>query len=150
MSDSQIVLAPAAGSGIGKKLADALLADEEQFVASMVGVVNRGMHATRRQWDHGARQWTEEPDCKTQVQTLALVLAHMEGEPVKRIIHQHLGGQEGKIDVGAALADSPELQAVVERELQKSRWRTSGHQPHKRPRPKRAEPVVEGEAGPAV
>ncbi len=79
-----------------------------------------------------------EPDAKIQVQTFALIMAHMEGEPVKRIIHQHLGAG-GKLDVGAALTDSPELAQAVERELQKARWKHSGNQAHKRP--KKAEPV---------
>lgn len=85
-----------------------------------------------------------EPDAKIQVQTFALIMAHMEGEPVKRIIHQHLG-TGGKLDVGAALGDSPELAAAVERELQKARWKNSGHQAHKRPKKVAAVAAEEGE-----
>jgi hypothetical protein len=74
------------------------------------------------------------------------LLAHMEGEPVKRIIHQHLGA-DGKLDIRGALQDSPELASAVAAELEKARWRHSGRQDHKRP--KKAQPVVEGEAGEA-
>ncbi len=83
---------------------------------------------------------------RIRVQTLALLLAHMEGEPVKRIIHQHLGG-EGKIDVGGALANSPELARAVERELQKANWKHSGRQAHKRPAKQVEAMEVEGGDG---
>jgi hypothetical protein len=77
--------------------------------------------------------WLVEPDMRTQSAMFFGLLAHMEGEPIKRIIHQHLGGEGGVVDPLAALKDSPALQAAVERTLEKAKWRTSGHQAHKRP-----------------
>jgi hypothetical protein len=143
----KLSLAPAAGAGIGKQIADSLLAQPD-FIQEMTKTARDGLRAmSPRRWDKESQKWVADPDMRTRAQMFFGLLAHMEGEPIKRIIHQHLG-QGGKIDVSAALADSPELQAVVERELHKAQWRTSGNQPHKRP--KRAEPVVEGEAGPAV
>ncbi len=72
-------------------------------------------------------------------------MAHMEGEPVKRIIHQHLGA-DGKLDLRGALQDSPELAAAVAAELEKATWRKSG-------RTKKAQPVEKAgeleETGPA-
>ncbi len=141
--DATMTLAPAAGAGIGKKVADALLA-QDGFVDLMVNAMTNGLKATRSFYvkDEGMQT---EPDFKVQLQAAALIMAHMEGEPVKRIIHQHLGAG-GKLDVGAALTDSPELAQAVERELQKARWKHSGNQAHKRPS-KKAE-LVDGEEMP--
>lgn len=134
-----------AGAGMGKKLADYLLA-QPNFIEDMGQVICRAIRAKTRHWDREAREFVIEDDCKTQLQAFALCVAHMEGEPVKRIIHQHLGG-EGRIDPGAALADSPELAAAVERELQKARWKHSGRQAHKRPKKVEPEIVKDGSAG---
>lgn len=134
MSDKKnLVLAPAAGAGIGKMLADALLA-KSGFLDEMVEAASGGLTATSRRWDRDSDGWIVEPDFKTRLAALALLLAHMEGEPIKRIIHQHLGG-EGRIDPQTALQDSPELQAALERALTNAKWRHSGKQAHKRPTP---------------
>lgn len=136
MADETLTLAPAAGAGIGKKIADALLAKPD-FVDDMVAALSNGLKATRSFYvkDEGLQR---EPDFKVQLQAAGLIMAHMEGEPVKRIIHQHLGA-DGKLDLRGALQDSPELAAAVQSELEKAKWRTSGHQNHKRP--KKAEPA---------
>ena len=127
-----LTLAPMAGAGMGKRLADYLLAQPD-FIKEMGDVILRAIKAKTRHWDREAREFMIEDDCKVQLQAFALCVAHMEGEPVKRIIHQHLTGPGGP-DLGAALRDSPELQAALESELQKAKWRTSGKQPHKRPK----------------
>lgn len=117
---------------MGKMLADLLLADPE-FVPLMRQTAIDCLHAMApRRWDKESGDWIADPDMRTRAQMFFGLMAHMEGEPVKRIIHQHLG--TGKLDVGGALTDSPELAAAVERELQKARWRTDGQQAHKRPR----------------
>lgn len=132
MSDTaEIELAPAAGSGIGKLLAAALLAKPD-LVSGMVAVIDRGFNAQKRFWNQQDKCWECDADGPTQIKTLALVLAHMEGEPIKRIIHQHLGGT-GAIDPLAALQESPALRDAARRLLEKADWRTSGHQAHKRP-----------------
>jgi len=145
MPDEILTLAPASGAGVGKILADRLLANPD-FIPALEAAMMGGLKATRSFWakDEGLQI---EPDFRVQVQTAALLLAHMEGEPVKRIIHQHLG-TGGKLDVGGALQDSPELAAAVEKELQKARWKHSGHQAHKKPR--KVEPAgdSDGEAMP--
>lgn len=137
-----MTLAPAAGGGIGKILADALLADPE-FIGLMLGAIRNGLKATRSFYvkDQGMQT---EPDAKTQIQAFALILAHMEGEPVKRIIHQHLGAG-GQVDVLAALRESPALADAARSLLEKADWKHSGNAAHKRP--KKAAAVVEGELG---
>lgn len=129
-----LTLAPASGSGIGKQLADALLARPD-FLPAMVEAAVGGLTAERSFWcGKGADGYLEkEPDMRTRIQTLALLLAHMEGEPIKRIIHQHLGGN-GKVDPLAALQESPALREAAGRLLEKANWRTSGKQKHKAPR----------------
>lgn len=137
-----------AGAGIGKKLADYLLGQPD-FISDMGQVILRAIKAKTRHWDREAREFVIEDDCKTQLQAFALTVAHMEGEPVKRIIHQHLGAG-GKIDFKAALEESPELAQALERELQKANWRTSGNQAHKRPKKVQAEkPAEDAAQGPA-
>lgn len=133
MPAEEITLAPAAGAGIGKVFADQLIADPA-FVRLIVDAAKDGLSATRSFWcGKGATGYLEtEPDFRVRIQTLALVLAHMEGEPVKRIIHQHLGlGRD--VDPLAALKESPALRESARRLLEKADWRTSGYQDHKRP-----------------
>ena len=125
-----ITLAPAAGAGIGKLLAEKLLNDPD-FMPAMIAALMGGLKATRSYYDKGAGAVVTEADSRVQVQTVALLLAHMEGEPVKRIIHHHLGAG-GKLDLQAALRESPELAEAVQRELRNAEWRTSGNQAHKR------------------
>jgi hypothetical protein len=139
--DSTIALAPAAGAGVGKLLADRLLGRPD-FLDTMEAVAARALSATARRWDPGAKEWIVEPDMRTQSGMFFGLLAHMEGEPIKRIIHQHLGGN-GSVDPLAALQESPALRDAARRLLEKADWRTSGHQEHKRP--KAAQPVLEVE-----
>ncbi len=136
------LLAPAAGSGIGKMLADSLLATPG-FVQLLTDVAVRGLNATTPpRWDKESESWTDAPDFRVQIQTLALLLSHMEGEPIKRVIHQHLGGDGGKADPLAALQDSPALRAAVERTLEKAKWKESGRS-GKGKNAKQAEVVLE-------
>jgi len=132
-------LAPAAGAGLGKLVAAELLAIPD-LPKEMALVIHRAMRATTRRWDPGAKDWIIDDDMRSQLQAFALTLAHMEGEPVKRIIHQHLGG-DGQIDLGAALRDSPALQAAIERQLENARFKDrkrGGKTP-----PKAAEVVID-------
>lgn len=138
MPTEQIALAPAAGAGVGKLLADALLADPD-FLPSMKSAVMNGLKAQRSWWDRNQNRSVSEPDGRVQIQTLSLMLAHMEGEPVKRVIHQHLG-PEGGVDVLGALRDSPALQTAMERALEKARFRDRPNR-GRRPAEKQAEPV---------
>lgn len=133
-----MILAPAAGAGIGKLIADRLLADPS-FMDLMIQAIKNGLQATRSFLTKEGI--VREPDCKTQIQAWALVLAHMEGEPIKRIIHQHLGAG-GAIDPLAALQESPALLEQAERLIEKAKWRKSG-------RAKKVEPTkpAEGEIG---
>lgn len=153
-TSEQITLAPSAGTGIGKLLADALLADPD-FVPAMIAAVTNGLKATRSFWTGKGEsaELVTEPDSKTQLQAFALILAHMEGEPVKRIIHQHLGGN-GTVDPLAALQESPALLEAARKLLEKAEWKHSGHQTHKAARGKKgaeqpAELVEPDKGGPA-
>lgn len=147
-STQSLELAPASGSGIGKEVADELLS-RPGFAKKLADCLERGLTAKRSFWvstGKGEGYREEEDDTRSQLQAAFGIMAHMVGEPIKRIIHQHLGA-DGKLDLRGALQDSPELAAAVAAELEKAKWRTSGQQAHKRP--KKADPVVEGEAGPA-
>ena len=120
---SSTSLAPAAGAGVGKLLADLLLADPG-FLPAMKEAAMRGLTAMQpRRWDKENECWGEAvPDARVQVQTVAMLLAHMEGEPIKRIVHQHLGADGGP-DPVAAMRESPALRAAVERTLANAQFK---------------------------
>ncbi len=114
-------LAPAAGAGIGKLIADALLAMPD-FIPLMRDAFVGGLQAQIHYYDRGAKEWCSRPDERTRLQAATLCLAHMEGEPIKRIIHQHLGAS-GEIDLLAAVRESPQLQDQLGALLEKAKFR---------------------------
>ncbi len=69
---------------------------------------------------------------------LISLFAHAEGEPIKRILHQHMNAN-GSLDAVGALRDSPALADAVERALANARFRT---------RNQKAEKTVEAELPP--
>ncbi len=121
MENQQLTLAPGAGSGMGKQVADDLLA-RPGFVKKLADALERGLGAKRSHWvstGKGEGHWEEEEDTRSQLQAAFGIMAHMEGEPVKRVIHQHLGGA-GTVDPLNAMADSPELLAAARRMLEQA------------------------------
>lgn len=115
-------LAPAAGAGIGKLLAENLLA-RPGFVEAMADVIDGAIRANTRHWDRERREFVVEPDFKTRLQAFFGIVAHMEGEPIKRVFHAHVGSG-GAIDPLAALQDSPALREAAGRLLEKANFRT--------------------------
>ncbi len=113
-------LAPASGAGIGKAVAENLLA-RAGFIEVMSDALYNALTATRRTWDSGAKQWVEEPDTRSQLQAFFGIIAHMEGEPVKRVIHQHT--TNGMVDPLAALQGSPAAREAMQRLLDKAAHR---------------------------
>lgn len=136
--ESVTTLAPAAGSGIGKLVFDALLA-EPDFIPLMVGAAMGGLRATTSFYNPATREVIEKADFKTRLQAWLALTAHAEGEPVKRIIHQHLGAN-GTIDPLAALQESPELREAAARLLEKANFKTR-HAKKVRPETTDDEPV---------
>jgi hypothetical protein len=118
------MLAPAAGNGIGKVLADALTSDND-FLPLLINAAKDGLRAERSFWvkdsPGGGGHLESEPDMRIRVQTLFGLLAHMEGEPIKRIIHQHLGGPQ--VDPLEAMQSSPALREAARRLIEKSEYR---------------------------
>lgn len=124
-------LAPAAGAGIGRMLFDLLLADPE-FLPLLKGAAIGGLQAFHAFRDKQTGEIVREPDHRTRLQSLTLLLAQAEGEPIKRVIHQHLGAS-GQLDVLGAMQESPALLAAVEREVAKAKWKHSGKSASKKP-----------------
>ena len=119
--ENKLALAPGSGSGVGKLLAESLLADSD-FVPELKKTAREGLRATR---SYGSRDGpVTEADFRVRIQTLTLLLAHMEGEPVKRIIHEHLSGPN--IDPLAAMRESPELREAAKHLIEKAEWRHGG------------------------
>lgn len=119
MPDQQATLTPASGTGLGKVLFEALLGNPD-FLPSMVAAAMGGLTAVyARRWDKHSDDWGDpEPDHKTRVQTFLALWAQAEGEPIKRMVHQHLGAA-GALDPEAMLASSPAardaMRAMIER-----------------------------------
>jgi hypothetical protein len=135
--EPNVTLAPAAGSGMGKELADSLLADAT-FIPLMRQTAIDCLNAmSPRRWDK-EQGWISDPDMRIRAQMFFGLMAHMEGEPVKRIIHQHLGAG-GQLDIMGALRESPALLAAAKREIDKAEFRASGR------KQKKAEPTAEVE-----
>lgn len=124
MATEMVTLAPAAGSGIGKLIADSLLSQPD-FVPLLTGAFMDALQAKSGYRDKATGEWIDIPDYKTRLSACMGILAHMEGEPIKRIIHQHLGGS-GAVDPLAALQESPALREAARRLLEKSEWKTGG------------------------
>lgn len=120
----EITLAPAAGSGVGRKLAELLLANEK-FLPLMAAAFIDALGAEQFFYDKHIKEYKGEPDYKTRLNAAVALLAHMEGDPVKRIIHQHITPL-GKVSLEDALAESPALREVMARELDKAKWHKSG------------------------
>lgn len=139
-----LTLAPAAGAGIGKLIAENLLA-RPGFIEAMSDVIEGAIHATARHWDREKREFVIEPDWKTRLAAFFGAMAHMEGEPIKRILHQHMG--PAGIDPLAAL-ENPAVREAMQAQLDKFNFRsTPGERSKakaKERREKRAEPVQDG------
>lgn len=119
----ELSLAPAAGAGVGKKLAERLLARDD-FMPLMEAAAIDGLQAMApRRWDKDTQDWITDPDMKTRTAVFFGLIANMEGEPVKRIIHQHVGGG-GRVDLVQSLHDSPALLDAAKAMIAKAEHRT--------------------------
>ena len=122
---STLLLAPAAGHGVGKLLAESLLADPD-FLRLLKGAFLDSLQATVVIYDKGSKGWVPHVDYKTRLGAAVAVLAHMEGDPIKRIIHQHLGsGSETAQALLDELATSPGLRAAMRRKLAEAEARAA-------------------------
>ena len=132
-----ITLAPAAGAGIGKKVAEKLLADEG-FIQDLVDAFRDGLKACTVVYQKGNPVGVQISDQKTRLATAMAVLAHMEGEPIKRIIHQHLGSAMGSAEetLEKAAEQSPALRRRLLNLLQRAELA-----PPKQVGPAKVEPV---------
>lgn len=112
-------LAPAAGSGIGKILAAELVQDPA-FIGHLKSAYMDALTAEQFFYDKGAKEWRGEPDYKTRLAAANSIMAHMEGDPIKRIIHQRMDGPTPADALETAL-ESPALVDAMELAVQKAR-----------------------------
>lgn len=118
----ELSLSPGAGSGIGKKLADALLA-EPDFIELLKAAFMEALEAKQWFYDKRAKEWTSEPDYKTRLAAGQAILANLEGEPIKRVMVAQGGGKKKESDakVIQRIASSPALQAALQAKLTSAR-----------------------------
>jgi hypothetical protein len=120
-----VSLAPAAGSGIGRRLADMLLADPE-FITDLKNAFADALKAQVFLFDRPSGKFDAQPDWKTRLAAAVAILANMEGEPVKRIIHQHLGeGGDPAAELDRAIENNPHLIRAMEKQLARAKRRLS-------------------------
>ncbi len=123
----QMMLAPAAGAGIGRALAEKLLANPD-FLPAMEAAVMGGLRAHSTLWDKEANSgkggWMKAEDHKTQVMTYVQVLANMEGAPIKRIVSQRINEAVSATDLMELIHASPALASELQRTLDKAAFRT--------------------------
>lgn len=119
--DEQLTLSPGAGSGIGKKLADALLA-EPDFIGMLKAAFMEALEAKQWFYDKHAKEWTSEPDYKTRLAAGQAILANLEGEPIKRVMVAQ-GGRKPDSDAKTVerIASSPALQASLQAKLSRAK-----------------------------
>jgi hypothetical protein len=135
--DTQLSLAPGAGSGIGRKLALSLL-DDSRFLPALRDAFMDALTATTWYFDTGSKTRVLAIDYKTRLAAAMGVLSHMEGDPVKRIIHQEIGMTNLAGAAEDQLAASPGLRAALARQLRKAEERAKCLP---QPEPKRVEAI---------
>ncbi len=133
------VLAPGAGQGIGRQVAENLLA-REGFVRRLADALDNGLVATRRMWDKASDDWIVEPDTRSQLQAAFGIFAHFEGDPIKRVIHElH---KTGAADPLEAMKRDPQLLEAAKELIAKAEWHKSGRA-KKAPKPAQAVTEIE-------
>ncbi len=118
--DSTVDLAPGAGQGIVRKLAQTVLARPD-FMGLLEDALISSLKAENKVFDKEQGVLVTYPDAKTRLAALLGILAQFEGDPVKRILHQHVGTPGGAQDeLAETLSASPALRGAVERALRKA------------------------------
>lgn len=112
-----LTLAPGAGTGIGKEVAAALL-KREAIAEDMAAALVRALTAKRRTWCSTSKMHIEEDDTRSQLQAVFGILAHLEGDPVRRTIHEHVDGR--KIDHMQAVQSSPAMRRAAQHVIDKA------------------------------
>jgi hypothetical protein len=117
--DAIEVLAPGAGGGIGRKIAERLLSRPDWLDLMETALVN-ALSAQMRYYDNATKKHVVMQDAKTQLNAVLGIWSHLEGDPIKRVIHQHFdrAGVDGNLS--NLLAESPQLREELAKELAKA------------------------------
>jgi hypothetical protein len=107
---------------MGKKLIDMLMIDPA-FLPLMRDTVLEALHAQGVHFNKNTG-WEYHPDYRTRLDAWKILMAYSEGLPLVRILKQELSDGRRR-PLYEELAESPALQEAVERELTKSKFRSS-------------------------
>jgi hypothetical protein len=114
------LLAPASGSGVGKQIAQRLLSRPD-WLDLVENALVHALTAQSRFYDNATKSHVVMQDAKTQLAAVLGIWSHLEGDPIKRVIHERGGSGSSPVeDLEAALANSPALAAAVRRTLAKA------------------------------
>ena len=117
-------LAPAAGSGVGAALAQRFFARPDWLDKLEAGLIN-ALEAQHKIYDKSAGGVVTYPDGKTQLAAVFGLMAHMEGEPVKRIIHEVRRGRDAE-SLQDELSRSPALREAAREMLEAAEHAAGG------------------------
>ena len=141
INDALSLLAPGAGSGMGAELAARILSRPDWLDLCEAAIVH-GLTAQMRFFDKAANDgkggFVIMQDAKTQVATVTAIWSHIEGDPVKRIVHEVHGDPDVAAAADEQLASSPGLRAAMRRRLDAAE-RAAKSLPQ--PEPKRVEAI---------
>jgi hypothetical protein len=110
------LLAPGAGTGIGKKLAERFL-DRPDCIQLLENAFVGALKADLRYYDKDAKKMVIYPDGKTRLNAAMGLLAQLEGEPVRRIVHQVINGSANQAGLMDELAHSPALRSAMRKTI---------------------------------
>jgi len=104
-------LAPAAGTGIGAQIAAGFLARGD-WLALCVDALVAALQANCKVYDKANNCLVTYPDGRTRLEAVHKIWSHLEGEPVKRIIHEVRRGRDAE-SLQDDLARSPALREAA-------------------------------------
>jgi NAD(P)-dependent dehydrogenase (short-subunit alcohol dehydrogenase family) len=104
-------LAPAAGSGIGAQIAAGFLARGD-WLALCIDALVAALQANCKVYDKANNCLVTYPDGRTRLEAVHKIWSHLEGEPVKRIIHEVRRGRDAE-SLQDELTRSPALREAA-------------------------------------
>ena len=118
-----IIALPGAGTGFGKMLAEEITS-RDGAVKLVADAYIDALKATKRFWSKDKDGWEDVPDFRARLDAADSLWANIEGEPIKRVLSMTQDvptPDQEEQDAIAKIAQSPALQAALQRQLDAAR-----------------------------